>query len=208
MVLTPEDVLNKAFQTTKFREGYDQDEVDDFLDQVVAELRRLNQENEELRQQLAGSNVMREAEEQGLSAFPTGPVAPAPSDLSPDDPEAGGSYGLLDLARKVHEEHVRAGATKREQLIKDGEETAARIIRDAESSARTVVAQLELEKAQIEEAVNQLREFEHEYRTKLRLYIESQLTALNEEDSVAGEGLLMTTLESELDSDENQHEAK
>ena len=41
MALTPEDVVNKRFQPTKFREGYDQDEVDDFLDEVVVELRRL-----------------------------------------------------------------------------------------------------------------------------------------------------------------------
>lgn len=53
MALTPEDVVNKRFQPTKFREGYDQDEVDDFLDEVVVELRRLNQENDELRQRLA-----------------------------------------------------------------------------------------------------------------------------------------------------------
>lgn len=205
-MLTPEDVLNKAFQTTKFREGYDQDEVDDFLDQVVVELRRLNQENEELRQQVAGSNVMREAEEQGLSAFPTGPVPPAPTQEATEDPEAGGSYSLLDLARKLHEEHIRAGATKREQLIKDGEETAARIIRDAESSARTVVAQLELEKAQIEEAVSQLREFEHEYRTRLRNYIESQLSALNSEDSVASQESASGAGESDYNSDENRHE--
>lgn len=46
MPLTPEDVVNKRFQPTKFREGYDQDEVDDFLDEIVVELRRLNQENE------------------------------------------------------------------------------------------------------------------------------------------------------------------
>ena len=36
MALTAEDVINKRFQPTKFREGYDQDEVDDFLDEVVA----------------------------------------------------------------------------------------------------------------------------------------------------------------------------
>jgi len=52
MALTPEDVVNKRFQATKFREGYDQDEVDDFLDEVVNELRRLNEENEELRTKL------------------------------------------------------------------------------------------------------------------------------------------------------------
>src|SRR6187551_3119554 len=56
MALTPEDVVNKRFQPTKFREGYDQDEVDDFLDEVVVELRRLNQENEELRQRLIASD--------------------------------------------------------------------------------------------------------------------------------------------------------
>ncbi|MBT1002142.1 DivIVA domain-containing protein [Paenarthrobacter sp. DKR-5] len=53
MALTPEDVVNKRFQPTKFREGYDQDEVDDFLDEIVVELRRLNQENEDLRKQVA-----------------------------------------------------------------------------------------------------------------------------------------------------------
>ncbi|MDQ6739554.1 MAG: DivIVA domain-containing protein [Actinomycetota bacterium] len=53
MALTPEDVVNKRFQPTKFREGYDQDEVDDFLDEIVVELRRLTQENEELRKKLS-----------------------------------------------------------------------------------------------------------------------------------------------------------
>ncbi|MFQ4150445.1 DivIVA domain-containing protein [Arthrobacter sp. LAPM80] len=55
MALTPEDVVNKRFQPTKFREGYDQDEVDDFLDEIVVELRRLHQENDDLRKQLAGT---------------------------------------------------------------------------------------------------------------------------------------------------------
>ena len=52
MALTAEDVINKRFQPTKFREGYDQDEVDDFLDEVVVELRRLHQENDTLRKQV------------------------------------------------------------------------------------------------------------------------------------------------------------
>src|SRR4051794_41867255 len=56
MALTPEDVVNKRFNPTKFREGYDQDEVDDFLDEVVVELRRLNQENEELKQRLVAAD--------------------------------------------------------------------------------------------------------------------------------------------------------
>lgn len=37
--LTPEDVLRKKFAQTRLRPGYDKDEVDDFLDDVVATLR-------------------------------------------------------------------------------------------------------------------------------------------------------------------------
>jgi DivIVA domain-containing protein len=49
MALTPDDVVHKRFETTRFRDGYDQDEVDDFLDEVVTELRRLVEENDGLR---------------------------------------------------------------------------------------------------------------------------------------------------------------
>src|SRR5699024_5873269 len=52
-LLTADDVLNKKFQPTKFREGYDQDEVDDFLDEVVNTLRAVYTENEELKARLA-----------------------------------------------------------------------------------------------------------------------------------------------------------
>ena len=37
--LTSEDVLNKKLQVTRFREGYEQDEVDELLDDVVQTLR-------------------------------------------------------------------------------------------------------------------------------------------------------------------------
>jgi DivIVA domain-containing protein len=54
-LLTADDVLNKKFQPTKFREGYDQDEVDDFLDEVVNTLRVVAGENEELKAKLAAA---------------------------------------------------------------------------------------------------------------------------------------------------------
>ncbi|MBT1597824.1 DivIVA domain-containing protein [Curtobacterium flaccumfaciens pv. flaccumfaciens] len=38
--LTPEQVKDVRFQPTKFREGYDQGQVDDFLDEVVVALRQ------------------------------------------------------------------------------------------------------------------------------------------------------------------------
>jgi DivIVA domain-containing protein len=40
-MLRATDVLNQKFKPTKFREGYDQDEVDDFLDRVTHALSQL-----------------------------------------------------------------------------------------------------------------------------------------------------------------------
>ena len=86
MALTPEDVVNKRFQPTKFREGYDQDEVDDFLDEIVVELRRLNQENDELRKKLAegGSAVPASS----TAAAPVVEKVPAPVKAEKDDSRA------------------------------------------------------------------------------------------------------------------------
>src|SRR6202453_2173776 len=55
MPLTPADVRNRQFSTTRLRPGYDEAEVDAFLDDIEAELSRLIQENEELRAKLAES---------------------------------------------------------------------------------------------------------------------------------------------------------
>ena len=55
MPLTPEDVQNKRFSTVRFKEGYDEEEVDAFLDEVEAELRRLLSENGDLRSRGGGA---------------------------------------------------------------------------------------------------------------------------------------------------------
>ncbi|MCC3291411.1 DivIVA domain-containing protein [Arthrobacter sp. zg-Y1110] len=48
--LTAEEVKAMRFQPTKFKEGYDQDEVDDLLERVVRELQRLEKENTQVQQ--------------------------------------------------------------------------------------------------------------------------------------------------------------
>jgi DivIVA domain-containing protein len=184
MALTPEDVVNKRFQPTKFREGYDQDEVDDFLDEVVVELRRLNQENEELRQRLIASDsrineLQRSAGQNGSApapsfsapaeapqeqaepvqeqsapepvAAPEPFVAPAPQYAAPTayaapapvtDPavDPNNTNNLLQLARRLHEEHVREGVEKRDALIAEGQEQATRLVQEA-TAAQQAAAQ-------------------------------------------------------------------
>src|ERR1700710_2600346 len=57
MPLTPEDVSNKRFTPVRLREGYDMGEVDQFLDEVEAELARLTKENDELRTKLSAAQT-------------------------------------------------------------------------------------------------------------------------------------------------------
>ncbi|WP_166872421.1 DivIVA domain-containing protein [Salinibacterium sp. ZJ450] len=200
MALTPEDVVNKRFQPTKFREGYDQDEVDDFLDEVVVELRRLHQENEELRQRLIASDsriseLQRSGGSSSSAAAAPAAVVPAPAQAAAPAPTPALSYptpaadanavdptntnNLLQLARRLHEEHVREGVEKRDALIAEGHATAARIVAEAEAKQRQQISSLDQERALLEHRLDELRTFEREYRQKLRGYIEGQLRDLD-----------------------------
>lgn len=191
MALTPEDVVNKRFQPTKFREGYDQDEVDDFLDEVVVELRRLNGENEELRQRLAAaeSGAPQAAAPVPAPSF-TAPeptpapvaapiVAPVVPSASAEAEEQASTTNLLQLARRLHEEHVREGAEKRDALIAEGHATAARVVAESEAKQRAQIGALEKERSTLEAKIEELRTFERDYRAKLKSYIEGQLRDLD-----------------------------
>lgn len=111
MVLTAEDIINKRFQQTKFREGYDQDEVDDFLDEVVAEIRRLNAEIDRLRE---------EGEQRGaVEEQPTGSTsAPSPQQsASVVDITHENAGSLLSLAQRLHDEHIAEGISEKNGLL-------------------------------------------------------------------------------------------
>ncbi len=191
MALTPEDVVNKRFQPTKFREGYDQDEVDDFLDEVVVELRRLNQENEELRQRLMQSdariNQLQQAGQGAPMAAPQAPPMAAPQMAQPQAAPAFAEQGsdpnntnnLLQLARTLHEQHVREGIEKRDALIAEGQAAAARVVQEAEAQARMQNGSLDQERLRLEHRIEELRNFERDYRVKLKGYIEGQLRELD-----------------------------
>jgi DivIVA domain-containing protein len=194
MALTPEDVVNKRFQPTKFREGYDQDEVDDFLDEVVVELRRLNQENDELKQRLvAADSRVAELQRSGGAAQTPAPApavapapaaAPAPTTAVPvaapsDVDETQSTNNLLQLARRLHEEHVAEGKAKRDELIAEGHATAARLVAEAETKQKEQIAVLDKQRVALESKVDELRTFERDYRAKLKSYIEGQLRDLD-----------------------------
>lgn len=183
MALTPEDIVNKRFQATKFREGYDPDEVDDFLDDVVVEMRRLAEENETLKKELEGAKALAQQAQSAPSPIPAAAPAAAvdAAPISEDDPiDAEGTTNLLQLARRLHEEHVREGIHKRDELIAEGHAQAARIVADAEEEQKRRMSVFQQERDALESKVESLREFERQYRQSLRGFIENQLSALDQ----------------------------
>lgn len=204
MALTPEDVINKRFQPTKFREGYDQDEVDDFLDEIVVELRRLNQENADLKQQLetAGRPVAPRdtapstASEPGPAAVehpvaeqPAGaepidaqpteteaePTAPAAAETAPTTGAAQSAAGVLAMAQKLHDEYVAEGTAERDRLVAEAHVQAEELVEDARRTREETLTALRDEEAELQSRVAGLRGFEQDYRDNLKGFIQEQL---------------------------------
>ncbi len=96
MPLTPEDVANKQFTSTRLKPGYDETEVDEFLDEVEAELTRLYRENDELRSRLAAAGSGAPVEQAPVAA-PAAQAAPDPA-----------------LARENEDLKARLAATQRQ----------------------------------------------------------------------------------------------
>ena len=125
MPLTPADVRNKQFSTTRLRPGYDEEEVDAFLDEVEAELDRLLQENEELRAKLA--------------EFMRGGKTPAPA-LSSPLPEAQPEQLMAPEPPRPEPERRPEPVMMGVAPAEDNMDTAARVLALAQQTADQAIA--------------------------------------------------------------------
>jgi len=161
MPLTPEDVSNKRFTPVRLREGYDMGEVDQFLDEVEAELARLTKENEELRSKLSaaqaagGTSIAPIPEpEPVVQKAPEPETAPQPAVTAPaveggietirveTVPEASNAAArLLEIATRNADEMVEDAKNEADKIIGEARTKAERL----ESEARTKAERLESE---------------------------------------------------------------
>ncbi|GAA2839031.1 DivIVA domain-containing protein [Leucobacter komagatae] len=215
MALTPEDVVNQKFTITKFRDGYDLDQVDDFLDTVVEEIRQRDAEKQELEAKIAELTAQLEERaavapadetivvDAPVAAVAPEPVAPAPAaDDSAQRPDAIKSSAMLQMALELHDKYVSEGETTRDDLINAAQTKSTQMVDDAERTARELVEEAQKrrtdelrahsdEMERLNQVVAELRGFESEYRSTLRSYIQSQLRDLDSspEPLVRPEGL-------------------
>jgi DivIVA domain-containing protein len=162
MPLTPADVHNVAFSKPPIgKRGYNEDEVDAFLDLVENELTRLIEENSDLRQRVAElDQELAGARAGGASAQPTQsiplyepepepvkPPQPAPVVAAPAAPAQLGeeqaikAARVLSLAQDTADRLTGTAKAESEKLLSDARANADQIVGDARREAETTVAE-------------------------------------------------------------------
>ncbi len=135
MRLTPAEVHNVAFKKPSIgKRGYDEDEVDAFLDLVEDELARLIEENNALTAQLtaAGVTVESRTDEEGIAATPL-PTVEKAADTTPAEPAAAAAPATAPVS--TGEAHTAAA-----RLLGLAQETADRLTSEAREEAESTRA--------------------------------------------------------------------
>ena len=143
MPLTPEDVSNKRFTPVRLREGYDMGEVDQFLDEVEAELGRLTRENDELRQKLsAAQSGAGEQAAPASEAVAPAPVAAEPAAPEPEPVQQSPAFGSVSGGvETIRVETVGDASTAAARLLELASRNADQLVEDAKSEADKIIGE-------------------------------------------------------------------
>lgn len=206
MPLTPADVHNVAFKKPSIgKRGYDEDEVDAFLDVVEAELARLIEENAELKGKadaVAGGHTV------PLTKAP----APAEAPMSTGEAHTAAAR-LLGLAQETADKLTAEAKAEADRVTGEANAQAEKTVTDAKSQAEALLSdataraeaaerdsrtkaenmdreaktrydetlgKLDNEKVGLEKKIEDLRGYEKEYRGRLKSWISDQLAQLDD----------------------------
>lgn len=165
--VTIPEIESKQFRVVA--RGYDQREVDEFLDTICDELERLEGELAGMNRQLAYANAQtRKAEAAAGTVAPAWKMA-EPEPAEPAAPQAGGNFqDILEMAQRV-----------KEQTIADAQKKAQEIIDSAEAEAAARLGSLTDERQRLEIAVAELKQSAREYREKFAALLREHQDALD-----------------------------
>src|SRR5690349_12844274 len=227
MPLTPADVHNVAFKKPPIgKRGYDEEEVDAFLDEVERELARLIEENNELRAQVerggrggapavsgadprlaaelndmkaqldrvqrdkaAAEQAARQMQAELEQVRSQGPVGAGSTSSGGGDGEQQ-ALRVLMMAQRTADDHVSDARREADKLLSDARSKAEEVTREARAKAdalerdarqrhQEAMGGLDAKRSALQKHIEELKQFEREYRTRLKAYLESQLRDLD-----------------------------
>jgi len=174
MPLTPEDVSNKRFTPVRLREGYDMGEVDQFLDEVEAELARLTKENEDLRTKLSAAQGA--GGTTSLAPIPTPIPEPepvpvvvekAPEPVTAPQPAVPAAQGGVETIRV---ETVPEASNAAARLLEIATRNADEMVEDAKNEADKIIGEARTKAERLEsEARTKAERVESDARTRAQM---------------------------------------
>ena len=142
MAITLDTIVNKVFKVVK--NGYDNNEVEAFLDEILEEMENREAQTNQLKEQVAALTRELEEARAQLAAKPAAPVAATPAaPAAADDRHAAESFELvLSKAKGAYEEIVSAADKRADEIIAKANEDAAAIRGNAQSQITDLTEKL------------------------------------------------------------------
>lgn len=191
MALTPLEIHNKEFKT-KMR-GFDQDEVNEFLDKIIRDYELLMRQNKELSEELDLTNKkLVNYEEMQESLNKSILVAQDAADRLKVNADKELEMMQLEAENQVNEIRKEADEYSRnvrkeadeysENARKEADDYSNNVHKVAADNADELLKESVLKARKIEDETEALRKHSRVFRQRLQLLVESQLELLNSED--------------------------
>ncbi|PWG00644.1 DivIVA domain-containing protein [Levilactobacillus bambusae] len=158
MVLSPQDIHNKEFGT-KMR-GYNVDEVNDFLDQIIKDYQITLNQKDDAQQQLDAAN-------EKLKYF---------NDLKD-------SLNQSILVAQEAADKVKANSQKESEIIlREAQKQASDIVSEATDKGNHIIAEASDRAKKLAVETDDLKKRTRSFRQRLKIMLESQLDVVNSKD--------------------------
>ena len=162
MAITLDTIVNKVFKVVK--NGYDNNEVEAFLDEILEEMENREAQTAQLQDQIAKLNRELEQARAQLAARPAVTAAP----VVKEDRHSTESFELvLSKAKGAYEEIVSAADARAEEIVRAANIEAANIRSSAESQITDLT-----------EKLTALRKQSADYYTSIKKAMDSQNAAM------------------------------
>ena len=187
MPISVKDIQEKEFSRQK-RDGYNIEEVDDFLDEISDQLSVLIRENMALAEQVKALQTENEKLEASASAPAAAEPVPAPipapvEAVSSDEPAYDEPSYFKNLQLTLRDTLINAQRIA-DETVAEARKKAQEVITGAEEQAATTVSNAKAEAESVKAEADNIRKTIATYRANFRRLVEGQVQVLKETDSL------------------------
>ena len=189
MPISVKDIQEKEFSRQK-RDGYNIEEVDDFLDEISDQLSVLIRENMAQAEQVKALQTENEKLEASASAPAPAAAEPVPAPIpapveavSSDEPAYDEPSYFKNLQLTLRDTLINAQRIA-DETVAEARKKAQEVITGAEEQAATTVSNAKAEAESVKAEADNIRKTIATYRANFRRLVEGQVQVLKETDSL------------------------